>query len=332
MVSSRSKRRAFTLVELLVVITIISILIALLIPAVQAAREAARRAKCSNNIKQIVLGIHQYHEAFEYIPLNNGGNKTYNENGTGKSWMCRILPYIDETALFRKIKWTGNVKATNNNPSMNNQTVATSIIPIFYCPTDNPPKRMMDRRNFHDRGDWNKEYGVMNYKACAGGNWNKGTYTKDDGTTSSCNFSSGGFRWAGKTNGLDEGNGLICRNVNSHIRNLTNWSDVRDGQSNTFAVGECVPEWCDWTMWYWFNGATATCGLPLNHRKDDGVTDLEAQSNVVDNSYGFFSQHSGGAYFGLCDGRVTFIRDNIEFSLYRNLATIAGNDASQVPD
>jgi len=306
------RRPAFTLVELLVVITIIGILIAMLLPAVQAARESARRAKCSNNMKQIVLAMHQYHESYKMFPLNHGGNQQTSTSGTGHSWMMCILPFIEQEALWEKIK-------LNQPLSHGDNTIASrTVVPTFLCPTDDSPGLMNNRANLSA----NDQRAITNYKAVAGGNWNWGDHT---------NVRQGGIKWRNDANGLDRGNGLICRNHDSHVRNLTIFADIKDGTSSTFAVGETVPKWCTHTWWWWYNASTGTCGIPLNYRKK--THDLADPVNAVDwvRNYSFFSQHEGGANFGLCDGSVTFISDSIDITLYRQLATISGKEGVHVP-
>ena len=101
------QRRAFTLIELLVVIAIIAILIALLLPAVQQAREAARRSQCRNNLKQIALAMHNYHDVHRQFPIGamGGGGTAYPGNaggGSGCVWLRYILPYIDQTAIYNQ--------------------------------------------------------------------------------------------------------------------------------------------------------------------------------------------------------------------------------------
>src|SRR4051812_45822194 len=117
-------RPAFTLVELLVVIAIIGVLVALLLPAVQAAREAARRMQCSNNLRQLGLALHNYHDVNQSFPMNYrpvlGG--TY-------SWMQAILPLIEQQSLYSQITVGGTVALSNNT------MVANTVIKTFRCPS-----------------------------------------------------------------------------------------------------------------------------------------------------------------------------------------------------
>ena len=148
-----SKERAFTLIELLVVIAIIAVLIALLLPAVQAAREAARRAQCVNNMKQLGLGMHNYHSANDSFPTGNirGVGKLMMPGGSAcgenlfnscqnTPWFCLMLPYIEQASLANSYNFSlgaeGPMVSSVPIGFFANSTVTTSKIGTFQCPSD----------------------------------------------------------------------------------------------------------------------------------------------------------------------------------------------------
>lgn len=128
---SQGKQRAFTLIELLVVIAIIAVLIALLLPAVQQAREAARRSQCRNNLKQIGLALHNYHDVFKSFPIGARGRGT---NGSyGVSWWGGLLPYVEQAALYNKL----NLEVANAgyNNAANMAAIGGNPVPVAVCPS-----------------------------------------------------------------------------------------------------------------------------------------------------------------------------------------------------
>jgi prepilin-type N-terminal cleavage/methylation domain-containing protein len=160
------KRRGFTLVELLVVIAIIGILIALLLPAIQAAREAARRAACTNNMKQLGLAFHNYHDANKRFPPS--ATMTNNHQIGGWSFLVNLLPMMEYGTLYDTLSTTNILKHAGlkidqrfplNNPDVNLQRMRDTVIPEFTCPS-NPNKTKVNAQ-----GNQGQQVALTNYKA-----------------------------------------------------------------------------------------------------------------------------------------------------------------------
>lgn len=313
------RNKAFTLVELLAVIAIIGTLVALLLPAVQSARESARRVACSSNIRQLALAVLNHDSSQRRFPENRGRaltdtnpvpdldlGPTENLKNTGHSWITKILPFIEEGPLFNSIRLDQQIQTPENLAAY-----ATPIA-LLRCPTDNSGGTMNSLANLHSHPDPAKAWGMTNYKAVAGSNWGWGDHP---------NVTSAFGRWAGDVDGLDHGTGAICRNKDNESANTTLASNIKDGLSHTFLVGECVPEWCSHTSWFFFDHNTATCAIPLNYRVGTGISMTEQWGDWTRN-YSFFSKHPTGATFALCDGSVRFVQDSVDLSIYRASATI----------
>jgi len=321
-------RTAFTLVELLVVIAIIGILVSLLLPAVQAAREAARRMQCSNNIKQLALAFHNYHDTTNAFPINfalrnqlgfpNTGPGIAN---SGRSWMQMILPYIEQNNLYNNINFSVGLQPKNSPPTSPvglNRMVAQTIIPTFLCPSDdsNAGGRLGGRSDLNEvTPPPADQWAVTSYKACGGSNWDRGVFAwVNSGATGV------GGKNAGESYGLDLGNGVICSNQTN--RNpITRIRDITDGTSNTFIIGEAMPGWSNWNWWYNPNAVTATCAIPLNR-----VLKVPRNPGDWPNNYSFASRHPGGGQFGFGDGSVRFVSDTIDTFNYRAYATISSGE------
>jgi prepilin-type N-terminal cleavage/methylation domain-containing protein len=352
---SRSRREGFTLVELLVVIAIIGVLVALLLPAVQAAREAARRSSCSNNLKQLAIGCHNYHDVTNSFPMNYGttpgnahGADPPNTLHRSTSWMVQVLPFIEQKPLYDMIDFNFDVKldprngGTVNNPNNpSNAFVARTVIPGYLCPSDglNNKGRLGSRAN-RSGGGW--EFAVNNYKGVCGANWGSGNFATVTPPANSTAINFNVTQWSNNHNdGLDGGNGIFFRGGRADIgrHSATPMAAISDGTSNTLMIGECVPRWCTHTWWWWFNGTTATTAVPLNVKAQHSncqtgnrTADLNCAWGDWPNNYSFMSQHPGGAQFSLADGSTRFISQTIDLTIYRSLGTKANGEAVQLPN
>jgi prepilin-type N-terminal cleavage/methylation domain-containing protein/prepilin-type processing-associated H-X9-DG protein len=331
----------FTLVELLVVISIIGILVGLTLPAVMSAIESGRRTQCANNIRQIAQGVTQYETSLRQYPPNWGQVSTVGSPATnatastiGLSWMTSILPNLEERSLYdqtslaqpglgKTIKTFYAMNYQDSKNGINNLAALSTPVKTFLCPSDT-------QRGFIGNQKLGPgPYATTNYKACAGSNW----------IVSVVNGAAGPpLTWprgrnSGSSDGVDHGNGVICRGGGTTAAGapiVTASMDIRDGASKTFLIGEAVPQWCGWSLWFWFDGSTATCGIPLNCRLPG--TPPESNSDNWKFNYSFMSRHKSGANFALCDGSVSYINEQIDMAVYQGLGTIDGNEAVSVPE
>src|SRR5687768_7834730 len=163
---TRPTRRGFTLIELLVVIAIIAVLIALLLPAVQQAREAARRAQCKNNLKQLGLAMHNYHDVYNQFPLNyRPAGTTFDPNTYSVwSWIQGTLPFLEQGNQFAQL--VPGAPMETHAPS---KKASETAIPVLLCPSDSTSGNgVLDTRS-DTTGTWRRK-AITNYKACGGQN------------------------------------------------------------------------------------------------------------------------------------------------------------------
>lgn len=310
-VLSRSKvrQRGFTLIELLVVIAIIAILIALLLPAVQQAREAARRTQCKNNLKQLGLALHNYHDVANTFTYREGGTNT--GNATGGNWarlsgMVGLLPYFDQAPLFNQIMSVQTIDgvtypANGPAPWTEAYTPWNANIPGLLCPSDTAHFRV-------------NRIGNSSYPFCAG----------DSLTVNGSNV-----------------RGMFGQNSRANFR------DLADGSSNTLMMAErrfpasandigCVvwgtnhtiPNNCRATYNTTTRQYTSGTAQPLSgDRWPDGAAGFSAFNTILpinapscgnnnhEQQNGFYSagsRHTGGCHALMGDGAVRFISENID--------------------
>jgi prepilin-type N-terminal cleavage/methylation domain-containing protein len=323
MYPTRKTFGGFTLVEMLVVIAIISALVAIMLPAVQAAREAGLRTQCINNVSQLAKAMQNYHTNHKQFPINWGTGTTAGGTDTrGHSWITYLLPYIEMDNLYRSIRIGAHLGYTYSDQYVrfNNRLAAVTTIPTLRCPSDTHDGTLANQALLPGTA-----VAVTNYKSCAGSNW-AGTksglwrYRKQDAGYRGRNFT--------QYNGLDFGDGAICRGWDASAAGgrpiPTSDFEIRDGLSNTFLIGESVPEFCPFSAWYWYNGSIATCAIPPNWEEARFPREVNFDDPMA--TYGFMSRHRGVVIFGMCDGSTKAISQNIDLATYRALATIDGGE------
>lgn len=287
--SAPRRRRAFTLIELLVVIAIIAILIALLLPAVQQAREAARRSQCKNNLKQIGVAMHNYHERNRQFPP---GEVTHANNGQSASawgWPVMLLPDLDQAPLYQQLDAGPTTLAQALDDTTKRNSLQTPLS-AFLCPSD-PSETLNSNRPLRSATGQSVPVATSNYV----------------GVHSVCAWVKGSGREPGP----------FAYNYGARI------AEFSDGLSNTFLAGERATDnpsgsqsaagiWAGITT---VNNISFSPTLPSS--SIDGLLGL-AYGTLNTPSLGthqFSSQHVGGAHFLMGDGSVQFISENIHSHL-----------------
>ncbi len=292
---SPRRMRGFTLVELLVVIAIIGILIALLLPAVQAAREAARRSQCTNNLKQLTLATHTYHDTFKCLPMNNKPNPPYSAagyTGNGFSWIAMTLPYFEQGALHEQLDFKQSLIDSTNS---NNRSMIEQPIEALLCPTDPTPGVRSDLANW-----WNWPSG-------AAGSAGKGPA----GVTCYMGYQGDWF----DTTPPD---GMFERQTTMPVR----FRDILDGTTNVMAVGERSPSYSCWSAWSAANGAWIVTRYRINQIRESVPVPPATCVEIGGVRYGAISLHPGGINVGFGDGSVHFLSETMDFQTYQQIGHI----------
>ncbi len=314
-------RGGFNLIELLVVITIIGILISLLLPAVQAAREAARRLQCSNNVKQIAMALHSYHTAHGTLPYGSGSWCA--PEGNGGTWPIMILPQLEQMGLYNQINFNMHMKDQSAQ-------VVTTVVPVYVCPSDSSASNaVLDGRFARDNpspaaGLWYT--GSMGPTAADGpSESNQCPLCPAGQTPSPSNYCCQGHNF-GTLGGYGYPDGNTVGMFGRHHKSIT-FDMVRDGLSNTILFGETLPRQCSFISLFAVNFNVSPTNIPINAP----YSDEDSIGSKWWLTCGFKSMHPGGANFAMADGSVCFFPTSIDYRLYNNLGTRAGNEVVSPP-
>jgi prepilin-type N-terminal cleavage/methylation domain-containing protein/prepilin-type processing-associated H-X9-DG protein len=328
-------RRGFTLIELLVVIAIIGVLVSLLLPAVQSAREAARRAQCTNNLKQLGLGLHNYEGALGMFPIGNalfgvGTGPAILENGW--SVPARLFPYMEQASAFNASNFSTKYSDRQNT------TVVAMRIPFLTCPSDAGADTMFSPTYHNGTYGWNQGewfvWGGYNSGQMSTGmfgvNFGRRIAGIADGTSNTIAASEG----KAKQPQLRSGNSSSC--VASAPAVAPDPAGMRALIQSAF--GSCVTtkdpgktRWANANSYY----SGLTFALPPNPRSTAGpgnVVDYDLVTVDENNGAPTYaavsarSYHPGGVNCLLADGSVRFVKDSVNWTAWRALGTVAGGE------
>jgi prepilin-type N-terminal cleavage/methylation domain-containing protein/prepilin-type processing-associated H-X9-DG protein len=332
-----SKRRGFTLIELLVVIAIIAVLIALLLPAVQAAREAARRSQCVNNMKQIGLGLHNYHSANNCFPWTSGNTApvfpTLNAGNEWSNWSAQalMLGQMEQQQTYNAINFNWGVYPFQNGTDTLQSTAIYQVIGSFLCPSDSGRGRNNYRASNGTNYDWHSREsgsGAL-IRTATTGIPARGVEGITDGTANTIAFVERN-RGDGDPSRYKPGDviqGVAITGFPTYV--------IQNPADQTYLKGTAIPT-CnsstagtyDYGGWTWAGGEYTNTVTNFVLTPNSPNKDCSPWGGVG-TGYGFFSarsRHPGGANALMADGSVKFIKDSISPTTWYALATASGGE------
>lgn len=299
---SPNTRQAFTLVELLVVIAIIGVLIALLLPAVQQAREAARRMSCTNQLKQIGLALHNYHDTFGTFPRHtawhNGGGAGNSSPApdNGLSWRAMILPFIEQTTLHDQLNFNLPLNDTTSSPS--NYDLIQLPVDAYICPSDATGRKTQSGNQYL---------------------WSNWCYPNSNCSQSTPLGTTHYKGYMGHANDLPlSSNKYPIAMFDRRKGHALRMRDLVDGTSNILAVAEVSPEFYAWSTWASWSAPILAAHTP-NHawRVFGKVGARSSTQHGWTDGYQASSFHPGGVNALVADGSVHFVPEVVDLSAYQ---------------
>jgi prepilin-type processing-associated H-X9-DG protein len=309
--------RGFTVVEALVVAAVVALALAMALPALQQAREASRLEQCQNNLKQLGVALHSYHETHDRFPYST----TYSvsapgQPGEGHTWTEFLLPYMDMSAVYLKLDF----RVANREPA-NARVLEELKLPWQSCPSNQESQKISYwQRDFFEA--WKAGTQGQFYAPCTGtqiGYGNTGWDCHALGLKAGSYCCTEGSEWDSAAPAANPG---MFGGRNPFSAAL---KDVADGTGSTFLLGERRAELLFYGGAFSVNFPGAPTGMKLNSK----LTNHE-DVNDWHHNWGFSSRHEGGANFLFVDGKVRFINDAIDYETYCRLSDKA--DGNKVKD